>query len=112
MNPRISAALIIGAILGLGVVAAEAGPCTKQIAAFERSVRASGKNPDAGPTAGESLGAKLGRQPTRKSVKQAEEQAQETFDQALARAKTLDAQGKRTECMQALSEAKSLFHLR
>ncbi|TMJ54611.1 MAG: hypothetical protein E6G84_02895 [Alphaproteobacteria bacterium] len=111
MNSRISAASIIVAILGLGVVAAEAGPCTKQIAAFEQSVRASGKNPDAGPTARESLGAKLSRQPTRKSVKQAEEQAQETFDRALARAKAVDAQGKRAECMRALSKARSLFDL-
>jgi len=111
MSSRISAAAIIVAILGLGVAAAEAGPCTKQIAAFEQSVRASGKNPDAGPTARESLGAKLSRQPTRKSVKQAEEQAQETFDRALARAKALDAQGKRAGCMQALSKAKSLFDL-
>ena len=111
MSSRISAASIIVAILGLGVVAAEAGPCTKQIAAFEQSVRASGKNPDAGPTARESLGAKLSRQPTRKSVKQAEQQAQETFEGALARAKALDAQGKRAECMQALSKAKSLFDL-
>jgi hypothetical protein len=111
MNPRISATLIIVAILGLGMVAAAAGPCTKQIAAFEQSVRASGKNPDAGPTAREGLGAKLGHQPTRKSVKQAEEQAQQTFEQALARAKVLDAQGKRTECMRALSEAKNLFDL-
>src|SRR5881392_299966 len=111
MNSRISAASIIVAILGLGVVAAEAGPCTKQIAAFEQSVRASGKNPDAGPTAREGLGAKLGHQPTRKSVQQAEQQAQETFDQALARAKALDAQGKRAACMQALSRAKNLFEL-
>ncbi len=111
MSSRISAGLIVVAILGSGAVAAGAGPCTKQIAAFEQSVRASGKNPDAGPTARESLGAKLGRQPTRKSVKQAEQQAQETFEQTLARAKALDAQGKRAECMRALSKAKSLFDL-
>src|SRR5713226_8926326 len=111
MSSRISAASIIVAILGLGVVAAEAGPCTKQIAAFEQSVRASGKNPDAGPTSRESLGAKLSRQPTRKSVKQAEVGAQNGFEGALARAKALDAQGKRAECMRALSKAKSLFDL-
>jgi hypothetical protein len=111
MNPMIPAVLIASAVLGLDVVAAEAGPCTKKIAQFEKAVRQSAKNPDAGPTGRESLGAKLSRQPTRESVKQAEEQAQETFDQALARAKALDAQGKRAECMQALSKAKSLFDL-
>ena len=111
MSSRISAASIIVAILGLGVVAAEAGPCTKQIAAFEQSVRASGKNPDAGPTARQTIGAQLGRQPTRSSVKQAEAGAQNRFEGALARAKALDAQGKRAECMQALSKAKSRFDL-
>ena len=111
MSSRISAASIIVAILGLGVVAAEAGPCTKQIAAFEQSVRASGKNPDAGPTARQTIGAQLGRQPTRSSVKQAEATAQSTFEKALARAKALDVQGKRAGCMQALAEAKSLFDL-
>jgi len=111
MSSRISAASIIVAILGLGIVAAEAGPCTKQIAAFEQSVRASGKNPDAGPTARQTIGAQLGRQPTRSSVKQAEAGAQNRFEGALARAKALDAQGKRAECMRALSKAKSLFDL-
>src|SRR5438552_2527381 len=38
MNPLIPAVLIVSAILGLGVVAAEAGPCTKQIAAFYQPV--------------------------------------------------------------------------
>jgi len=111
MSQPFSAALVVVAISGLAILPAGAGPCTKQVAAFEQSVRASGKNPDAGPTAREGLGAKLGHQPTRKSVQQAEQQAQETFDQAMARAKALDAQGKRAACMQALSRAKNLFEL-
>jgi hypothetical protein len=110
MNPLLPAVLIVGATLGLGMAPAEAGPCTKQIAAFEEAVRASGKNPDAGPTARQTIGADLGRQPTRKSVQEAEERAQETFGAALARAKALDAQGKRG-CSQALAKAKSLFQL-
>jgi hypothetical protein len=110
MNPRLSAPLIIIATLAAGVAAAEAGPCTKQIAAFEQSVRTSGKNPDAGPTGRESLAAKLGRQPTRESVAQAEQRANETFQQALVRAKVLDARGKQS-CLQALSRAKDLFDL-
>jgi len=107
----VPAVLIASAVLGLDVVAAEAGPCAKKIAQFEKAVRQSAKSSDAGPTGRESLGAKLSRQPTRKSVKQAEEQAQDTFDRALARAKALDAQGERAECMQALAKAKSLFDL-
>jgi hypothetical protein len=111
MNRLIPAILIASAILGLDVVAAEAGPCTKKIAQFEKAVRQSAKNPDAGPTARQTIGAQLGRQPTRSSVKQAETRAQNRFEEALARAKALDAQGKRTECMQALAKAKSLFDL-
>ena len=110
MNPLFPGVLIVGAMLGLGVATAEAGPCTKQIADFETAVRASAKNPDAGPTARQTLGADLGRQPTRKSVKEAEERAQQTFGAALARAKALDAQGKRG-CLQVLTKARSLFEL-
>src|SRR5438270_9843392 len=108
MSQPFSAALVVVAISGLAIMPAAAGPCTKQIAAFAQSVRASGRNPDAGPTARESLGAKLSHQPTRKSVKQAEQQAQDTFQQALARAKALDAQGNRTACKRSLSQAMSL----
>jgi len=111
MNLLIPAVLTASAVLGLDVVAAEAGPCTKEIAQFEKAVRASAKNPDAGPTARQTIGAQLGRQPTRSSVKQAEARAQNSFAEALARAKALDAQGKRAECKQALTEAKSLFDL-
>jgi hypothetical protein len=111
MSPLLPAVLAVGATLSLGVVVAEAGPCTKQIAEFEKAVRQSATNPDAGPTARQSIGAELGRQPTKKSVKQAEEGAQKTFDQALARAKALDAQGKGAACMRALAEAKRLYDL-
>jgi len=110
MNARFSAPLTIIATLAAGMAAAEAGPCSKQIAAFEQSVRTSEKNPDAGPTGREGVAAKLGHQPTRESVAQAEQRANETFRQALARAKALDARGKRS-CMQALSRAKDLFDL-
>jgi hypothetical protein len=43
-------------------------------------------------------------------VKQADLKAQTRFDAALARAKTLDAEGKR-KCVQALAHAKRLFSL-
>jgi len=107
----IPAVLIASAVLGLDAVAAEAGPCTKKIAQFEKVVRQSAKNPDAGPTGRQTIGAQLGRQPTRSSVKQAEARAQNRFEEALARAKALDAQGKRAECAQALAEAERLFEL-
>jgi hypothetical protein len=111
MNRRIAAVLMIGAAMGLIAVPAHAGPCTERIAQFEKAVRQSAENPSAGPTAPQSIGAQLGRQPTPSSVKQAEVKAQTTFDAALARAKTLDAEGKR-KCAQALAHAKRLFSLR
>lgn len=110
MNLLIPALLIASALVGLDVTAAAAGPCTKKIAQFEQAVRQSAKSPEAGPTGRQTIGAQLGRQPTRSSVKQAEAGAQNKFEEALGRAKALDAQGKRG-CMQALTEAKSLFEL-
>jgi hypothetical protein len=110
MNRRIAAALVMGTALGPLAVPAHAGPCTERIAQFEKVVRESATNPSAGPTASQSIGAQLGRQPTPSSVKQADLKAQTTFDAALARAKTLDAEGKR-KCVQALAHAKRLFSL-
>jgi hypothetical protein len=110
MNRGIAAVLVIGAALGLPAAPAHAGPCTEKIAQFENAVRQSAENPSAGPTAPQSVGAQLGHQPTPSSVKQADVKAQTTFDAALTRAKTLDAQGKR-KCVQALARAKRLFSL-
>jgi hypothetical protein len=110
MNRRIAAALVMGTALGPLAVPARAGPCTEKIAQFEKAVRQSAKNTSAGPTAPQSIGAQLGQQPTPSSVKHADEKAQTTFDAALARAKTLDAEGKR-KCRQALAHAKRLFSL-
>jgi hypothetical protein len=107
---QIAAALVAGVALGVLAVPVRAGPCTEKIMQFEQAVRQSAGSPDAGPTARQSIGAQLGRQPTPSSVKQAEAKAQTTFDAALTRAKTLDAEGKRT-CVQALARAKRLFSL-
>ena len=111
MNRRIAAVLVMGTALGPLAVPAHAGPCTEKIAQFEEAVRQSAKNPSAGPTAPQSIGAQLGQQPTPSSVKHADVKAQTTFDAALARAKTLDTEGKR-KCTQALAHAKRLFSLR
>ena len=110
MNRRIAAALVMGTALGPLAVPARAGPCTEEIAQFEKNLRQSAKNPSAGPTAPQSIGAQLGHQPTPGSVKHADVKAQTAFDAALARAKTLDAEGKR-KCTQALAHANRLFSL-
>ena len=99
MNRRTLTTLIVGATFVLSAVLAHAGPCSADIARFEKTVRHSTKNPEAGPTAPQSIDAQLGYQPTPSSVKRAKEGAQARFEAALTRAKTLDAEGKRAECM-------------
>src|SRR5262249_48971807 len=56
--------VVAGAAWVLCAVSAHAGPCTTAIAQFERAVRQSANNPDAGPMAPQSIGAQLNRQPT------------------------------------------------
>ena len=110
-NLRATAASIVLAALGLSIASAHAGPCTSKIAQFEKAVRQSAGNPNAGPMARQSIGAQLDRQPTPASVERAEQQAQATFTAALARAKRLDAQGNRTGCTRALAAAKRMYNL-
>jgi hypothetical protein len=111
MNRRIAVASIAAFALGLGAASAHAGPCSSQIAQFEKAVRQSANNPGAGPTAPQSIGAQLGQQPTPGSVKRADERAQATFETTLARAKRLDSRGDRAGCKRALAQAKRLYDL-
>ena len=104
-------ALTAVVVLGLGLTAAYAGPCSKKIARFEQAVRQSAGDPNAGPMAPQSIGAQLDRQPTPGSVKRAEERAQATFAATLARAKRLDARGSRAGCTRALAAAKRMYNL-
>ena len=104
-------ALTAVAVLGLGLTAAQAGPCSKKIAQFEQAVRQSAGDPNAGPMTPQSIGAQLGHQPTPGSVKRAQERAQATFAATLARAKRLDARGNRAGCTRALAAAKRMYNL-
>jgi hypothetical protein len=110
-NRRPIAAWVVAAALGLSIAPADAGPCTSKITQFEKAVRQSAGNPNAGPMAPQSIGAQLDRQPTPASVKRAEQQAQAAFAATLARAKRLDAQGNRTGCTRALAAAKRMYNL-
>ena len=110
MNSRSPVALLIGAALVLCAASALAGPCSSKIAQFEKAVRQSANNPDAGPMAPQSIGAQLDRQPAPGSVKRAEERAQASFDAAMARAKRLDRQGNRVGCTRALTASKRRYN--
>jgi hypothetical protein len=103
--------LIVAALL-LSTTSARAGPCGNAIAQFEQAVRQSAKNPTAGPTASQTVDAQTGRQPTPDSVKRADESARATFEAALARAKSLDAQGDQAGCSQALADAQRIYSFR
>ena len=107
---KVTAAFAL-AVLLLGTASARAGPCSNAIAQFEQAVRQSGKNQTAGPTGSQTVDAQTGRQPTPDSVKRAEESVRATFDAALARAKSLDAQGN-ADCSGALADAQRMFSFR
>jgi len=100
----LAAALFASPVWSVNVAPVHAGPCGEEIARFENAVRASRSKPDAGPMARQSVGAQLGRQPTPESVERSDEKAEATFDAVMARAKRLDAEGKRAECMDALGQ--------
>jgi hypothetical protein len=102
---------MVGAMLCLGVPAAQAGPCSEDIAQFEAAIRQSAGNPNAGLTAPQSVGAQLNHQPTPASVRQAQKRLQSTFSAAMARAKRLDARGDGAGCSRALSVAKRMYIL-
>jgi hypothetical protein len=107
---KASVALIAAAVC-IGIVPAQAGPCTTAIAQFEQAVRQSAGNPNAGPMAPQAIGAQLGYQPTPGSVQRADARAQASFNAAMARAKRLDAQGNRAGCTRALTAAKRMYNL-
>jgi hypothetical protein len=107
----LTGAAIVIAALGLSIVAAQAGPCTADIAYFEQQVRQSAGKPDAGPFAPQTVGAQLGYQPTPASIRQAQRRAQAQFKATLARAKRYDARGDRERCMRELTAAKRMYNL-
>jgi len=109
MKRQLTSALIVAAILAPNLASAHEGTCSKEIAQLEQVVRQSERNGDAAQTRPQSIGAQLHHQPTPSLVKQAEDRAQTNFATILARAKTLDAEGKHAECMEALAAARLMF---
>jgi len=111
MNRRTTVAIFAAAFTGLGVLSAQAGPCSAEIVQFEQAVRRSAGNPNAGPVAPVSLGAQLDREPTPASIRRAQARARSAFRAQLARAKRLDARGDRAGCTAALARAKDMYEL-
>ena len=84
-------------------------PCTEEIAQIEQAKQAAAPGPDSGPMAPQSTSAQLHRQPTPESIKQAQQQTDDAFNTALASARELDAQGKRNECSEKVTELRHLL---
>ncbi|HML07803.1 MAG TPA: hypothetical protein VK430_06700 [Xanthobacteraceae bacterium] len=102
------AALAIAALVGAAATA-EAGPCTVQIAQFERQIARAAPGPGSGPSGPQSVGAQLHHQPTAESIENAERQAAAEAAAALDRAKRADAEGDASACAKALKDAKELY---
>ena len=90
--------------------AAQAGPCSADIARFEAAVRASAGNPNAGPFAPQSVGAQTDREPTPASIARANKRAEAAFKRELGRARRLDARGD-ARCTAALNRAEGMYNL-
>jgi len=107
---RARTTLIVFATLSVCATAAQAGPCSSEIAQFQQAVRASAGNPNAGPYARQTVAAQLGEQPTPASIRRAQRRAQAAFAATLAHAKRLDARGNEG-CFQALRMARDMYNL-
>ena len=97
--------LVVGAVLGLGVANAQAGPCSTEIAKIEQAVNQ--PNSQFAPTARQSIGAQIDRQPTPESVARAEQKADTHYFEVLNKAKALDA-ANNPDCKKVVDEVKLL----
>jgi hypothetical protein len=109
-----SSIVVLAAIaLAGGVLAAQAGPCTKQILEVEAQIRSAQALQPGGGRAErpQSVAAQLHRQPTPQSVETALNDANAEGIAALNRAKKADAAGNAGECANALTETRQLYGL-
>jgi hypothetical protein len=96
------------ALIGAGA-AAQAGPCTTQIAQLQRQIGRLEASPESGPSAPQSVGAQLHHQPTPGAVQSAESKANADVIAALERARQADREGNARACGKALEEARRLY---
>jgi hypothetical protein len=107
--------ILTGAALLAGASAAQAGPCTNQIAATQQKInQAAAAAPPGGagtPSAGQAIGAQLHHQPTPGEVANAEHRANAQGEAALEQAREADASGNADACTEALRQARRLYGL-
>jgi hypothetical protein len=100
--------LVTVALIGAGA-AAQAGPCTAEIAQLQRQIKGSARSPAAEPSARQTVGAQLHHQPTPSAVESAESKANADAAAALERARRADAAGDAEACHQAVDQARWLY---
>jgi hypothetical protein len=106
--------ILTGAALLAGASAAQAGPCTNQIAATQQQINQAAAAPPGGtgtPSAGQAIGAQLHHQPTPGEVANAEHRANAQGEAALEQAREADASGNADACTEALRQARRLYGL-
>jgi hypothetical protein len=108
---RMTAGLMLCAVLCLNPTFAEAGSCSADITQFETAIRQSAGNPYAGLTAPQSVAAQNDRQPTAASMRKAKRDLKAKFAATMAQAKLLAARNDRAGCERALSVAKRMYIL-
>jgi hypothetical protein len=102
--------LTIVALIGAHA-AAQAGPCTTQIAQLQTQIGRLATGPEGGPSGPQSIGAQLHHQPTPGAVQHAQAAANADADAALDRARKADAQSDSRGCQDALRQARELYGL-
>jgi hypothetical protein len=101
-RPGLIALALIGAAALAGPAAAQIGTCREEIAQLDGIIGHAATTPSDEPGATETEAARMHRQPTAASVAGAEAQSREQARATLAQARTLDGQGKETECRETL----------
>jgi hypothetical protein len=111
MSRSASVTLVLAVAASLGATPVSAGPCAAKIAQFRASLgQAPGGETAVVGSAPQSIDAQLEHQPTPASVERAKENAKAQIVAVLARAESLDAQGRQHECRQALRKARLLLN--
>jgi hypothetical protein len=110
MTHRGARILLAGLSSCLAAAPAAAGPCASEIAAFRHTIEQQERiNPGAVGTARQTIDAQLEHQPTPASVERGRKAARTEIATALARAESLDLQGRPDECHAALDTARLLL---
>lgn len=111
MTRRVAMILLSALSPWLAGASAAAGPCAEEITAFRQTVERQQKlNPGGVGTTRQTIDAQLEHQPTPRSVERGRKAASVGIATAIARAESLDSQGKQDECRAALDIARLLLN--